>query len=290
MASGMDITVGFIGIGTMGSMLIEAFLRAGTFLPEQVFIHNRTPQKALAMAQKYPGITVTSSNQDIARQTDWLFLCVKPLEFQPLLDEISPHLQPSQTVVVIASPVQLRHLEERIPCKLIKFIPSLTNLSCSGACLLTFHPSISAEERARWNQLFSAIGTPVEISESHTRIASDLSSCGPAFLSLILAKMVEAATEETGLPRLLAEMLVIHMLNGTAQLLLQEGLSLQEIQRRIAVPGGITQQGLDLLSDQLGGVFHRLFQTTQAKYAEDIRHMEAAFSRRTSDDGLFPPP
>src|SRR5690606_37470767 len=54
MATGFDNPVGFIGIGTMGGMLIDAFLRAGTFRPEQVFIHNRTPQKAHMMAQKYP--------------------------------------------------------------------------------------------------------------------------------------------------------------------------------------------------------------------------------------------
>jgi len=270
-------SVGFIGIGTMGSMLIEAFLQAGAFRPENVFIHNRTPQKAQAVAEKHPGVTVAESNAAVAVHAELLFLCIKPLEFHSVLEEIAPHLTPSKTVVVIASPVQLRHLAERIPSKLIKFIPSLTNLAHSGACLLTFHPRISADERAQWLQLFASIGTPVEITETYTRIASDLSSCGPAFLSLILTQMVDAATEETGLPRPLAEKLAIQMLGGTAQLLLEEGLSLEEIQRRIAVPGGITQQGLHLLADQMAGVFHRLFRTTQAKFVEDVEKIESAF-------------
>jgi len=85
---------------------------------------------------------------------------------------------------------------------------------------------------------------------------------------------------EAGLPRPLAEKLVLHMLGGTAHLLFEEGLSLEEIQRRIAVPGGITEQGLNLLADQLDGVFRRLFQTTHAKYAEDVAKIEALrFSR-----------
>lgn len=280
MATGFDNPVGFIGIGTMGGMLIDAFLRAGTFRPEQVFIHNRTPQKAHMMAQKYPGMTIASSNAAVAQQTQLLFLCVKPLDFQTVLKEIAPHVTPSQTVVAIASPVLLQHLAEQLPSKLIKFIPSLTNLSHAGACLLTFHERIPGDEREQWKQLFSAIGTPVEISEAHTRIASDLSSCGPAFLSHILSQMADAAVEEAGLPRCLAEALVVHMLDGTARLLMQEGLSLQEIQQRIAVPGGITQQGLSWLSDQLAGVFHRLFQTTHAKYAEDVEKIQAAFDVR----------
>ncbi len=279
MSTKWDGTVGFIGIGTMGSMLIDAFLRAGTFLPEQVYIHNRTPRKAEQVAKKYPGMTVTSSNAAVARESTLLFLCVKPLEFPALLNEIASLLTPAKTVVIIASSVSLQQLEERIPCKLIKFIPSLTNLSHSGACLLTFHHRIAAEERNRWKQLFAAIGTPVEIDETHTRIASDLSSCGPAFLSLMLAQMATAATEEAGLPPPVAETLVIHMLEGTTRLLTQEGLSLQEIQRRIAVPGGITQQGLDLLTQHINGMFHRLFQTTYAKYVEDVQKVQTSFGK-----------
>ncbi len=274
MAAGFSGYVGFIGTGTMGSILIDAFLRARAFMPEQLIIHNRTPQKAYAIAHKHHGIAVASCNVEVAKQAELLFLCVKPLEFQKVLDEITPYLRPSQTVVVITSPIQLAHLEERIPCKLIKFIPSITNLAHSGACLLTYHPRISIAEQEQLSQLFAQIGTPIEIPETYTRVASDLSSCGPAFLSYILDQLATAAAEETEIPRELADLLVILMLDGTTQLLTQEGLSLEEIRQRVSVPGGITQQGLDLLAAQMDGLFQQLFQITHAKFMEDVKKVQ----------------
>ena len=280
MEAGFSGNVGFIGTGTMGSILIDAFLRARTFVPEQVIIHNRTPQKAHVIASKHKGITVAVSNIEVARQAELLFLCVKPMEFQKVLDEIATSLHPSQTVVVITSPIQLAHLEAFIPCKLIKFIPSITNLAHSGACLLTYHPRISPAEQENYQKLFAQIGTPIQIPEAFTRVASDLSSCGPAFLSQIMEQLARAAVEVAGIPRQLADSLVIQMLEGTTKLLTQEGLTLKEIQERVSVPGGITEQGLNLLAEQMDGLFHQLFQITHAKFEEDVKNVQAILRNR----------
>lgn len=51
----------------------------------------------------------------------------------------------------------------------------------------------------------------------------------------------------------------------------------QELQKRVAVPGGITAEGLRLLEDELKDVFSKLIRITHAKYYEDVAKTEAAF-------------
>ncbi len=119
-------------------------------------------------------------------------------------------------------------------------------------------------------RLLSHISEPIRISEKYTRISSDISSCGPAFFAFILLKFIRAAVEETGMPYADANRLACEMLHGTGKLLTTGGFTPGELQKRVAVPGGITADGLKLLDHKLEGVFNQLIQITHAKFEEDM--------------------
>ncbi len=46
--------VGFIGTGSMGSILIEAFIQSGALNPEDIIASNRTASKVERLAAAYP--------------------------------------------------------------------------------------------------------------------------------------------------------------------------------------------------------------------------------------------
>lgn len=125
----------------------------------------------------------------------------------------------------------------------------------------------------------SHIGTPVEIYEHHTRISSDFSSCGPAFLSYFIERWIEAAADATGIDRMLAGKLAGEMLLGTGKLLTEGEFTPQELQDRVAVPGGITAEALNHLRCSLDGVFERLIATTHGKYDEDVAKLDSLFGQ-----------
>lgn len=50
-----------------------------------------------------------------------------------------------------------------------------------------------------------------------------------------------------------------------------------QLQKRVAVPGGITAKALNLLDSNLAGVFDQLIQVTHAKYEEDLEQLDAEF-------------
>ncbi|GIO35985.1 pyrroline-5-carboxylate reductase [Paenibacillus antibioticophila] len=272
--------VAFIGTGSMGSLLIEAFLRSGALHPHFIYASNRSREKADGLAKRYPGLRAVSSNVEAAAGSQIIFLCVRPLDYPLILAEIADVLDENQIVVSITSPVQIEMLEGRIPCKIAKIIPSITHSALSGASLCIYGQRILPEDRLLLEQLMSSISEPVVIDESETRIASDISSCGPAFIAFILQEWAEAAARHTGLEYHHAIRLGAEMLHGTGKLLTGGGFSPEELQRRVAVPGGVTAEGIAVLSARLQHVFSALIETTHRKFEEDLSKLDQSFTKQ----------
>ncbi|EJW17301.1 late competence protein ComER [Paenibacillus alvei] len=266
--------VGFIGTGSMGSTIIEALLQSGALESSQLIASNRSKHKIQQLAAQYPGFQLASSNVETVQESDIVFICVKPLEFKTVLDEIAPFVRPELIAVSITSPVLISHLEQQLTCKIAKIIPSITNYVWSGASLCMYGSRILTEDRLLLEQLMMSISRPVQVPEQFTRITSDISSCGPAFIAFFVQKWVDAAVEVTGIERKDAERLASEMLLGTGKLLTEGGFTLEHLKQRVAVPGGITAEALRLLDDELEGVFQQLIQVTHAKYEEDLHKVE----------------
>ncbi|GGI43590.1 pyrroline-5-carboxylate reductase [Paenibacillus marchantiophytorum] len=269
---------GFIGTGSMGSILIEAFIHSGAFNPEQIIAGNRTIHKVEMLAERYPGLQVARSNKEVVQESDLIFLCVKPSEFKKVIDEIKEDVLPSQFVVSITSPVLIKHLEGLLPAKISKVIPSITNYVLSGATLCIHGNRMQPEDKEWLENLFAHISSPISVSENYTRISSDLSSCGPAFLANFLQSFIDAAVEATGISNEEATLLASEMTLGTGKLLTTGGFNPISLQKRVSVPGGITEEGLRILEEELAGVFSRVIIATHAKYEEDLEKAEHRFT------------
>lgn len=271
------MNVGFIGTGTMGSLLIEALIASGALSPTQIAVSNRTFAKAQALANRYSGMKAENTNAAAACGSDIVFLCVKPLEFKKAVDDIKSVIRPNQIIVSITSPVLISHLEGELDCKIAKVIPSITNHVWSGASLCIYGQTMNEQDKTQLEELLSHISQPLRIDESYTRIVSDLSSCGPAFISFLLEQFVDAAVEETGIGRDEALRVASAMLLGTGLLLTEGGMTPAEVQDRVAVPGGITAKALNMLRRETDGVFNQLIRTTHDKFKEDLAKVTSAF-------------
>ncbi|MCS7458532.1 late competence protein ComER [Paenibacillus doosanensis] len=269
--------IGFIGTGSMGSTLIEAFIQSGALNPDRIIATNRTISKVERLASDYPGLEAAGSNIEVAQNCSILFLCVKPTDYKNVIHDIKPAIRQEQIIVSITSPVLVRHLEEQLPGKIAKVIPSITNYVFSGATLCIYGDRLEFEDKELLENLLSHISAPIQVSEEHTRISSDLSSCGPAFLAFFVQKFIQAAVEETGISEAEATQLASEMVLGTGKLLTTGGFTPASLQKKVSVPGGITAEGLRMMEKELCGMFNNLVRTTHAKYEEDLEKVEALF-------------
>ena len=93
-------TIGFIGTGNMGSAVARAVARSG--LAETILLSNRTPAKAEKLAAELPN-SAQSSNEEIARSAQLIFLGVKPQLMGLVLSPLKPILSSREDRFVLAT-------------------------------------------------------------------------------------------------------------------------------------------------------------------------------------------
>ncbi len=263
------MNIGFIGTGNMGRILIEAVISSQAIVPENIIATNRTIKKATAIQSAYP-IQVVDTAEDVVKQATLIFICVKPHDFHSLLTNLQPLITKNHCFVSITSPLSLSQLERLLPCSVARVIPSITNRALSGTTLITFGENCTEHNKQLLHTLLEKISVPIVIDEKITRIAADITSCGPAFFSYLLRRFIEAAVSKGDISESVATVLATNMIIGLGNLLEKDFYTLPSLQEKVCVKGGITGEGITVLENGLGTTFEDLFEQTQKKFAEDI--------------------
>ena len=262
--------VGVIGTGNMGTMIIQSLIDSKAIPPENLYITNRTLNKAIALKSQYPTLHVVTSELDCIEQADLIFICIKPLDFPPLIKRMKEVVNKDQCIISITSPIRVDDLEKTLNCSCARAIPSITNRAQAGVCLMTFGEKCTDEWKKKIMQLISKIGKPIEIEENIVRVASDIVSCGPAFLSYLIQQFIKSAVRKTEIDESLATTLASEMLIGMGALIKENYYSFQSLQEKVTVRGGITGEGLKVLEQShFENSFDDLFEATYKKFQNE---------------------
>ncbi|MDL4841476.1 late competence protein ComER [Aquibacillus rhizosphaerae] len=261
---------GVIGTGNMGEILIDSWMTSQVIMEDELFITNRTISKAYDIQERYPGVNVCPELEQLIECVDIIYICVKPLEIYPLLNNLYSSLRSDQCIVSITSPYSVERLEQFVPCQVARMIPSITNRAVAGVTLATFGNSISKEMRGYLLQSSRIYSTPEIIEDNVTRISSDIVSCGPAFFGFLAEQYITAASEETHINKEVATKLTEKMFIGFGKLLEDGYYTLPELIEKVCVKGGVTGEGIKAMESNLGELFTYLIAATHDKYNEDI--------------------
>jgi pyrroline-5-carboxylate reductase len=272
---------GFIGTGSMGSMLIRQFIRSGAITPDSVVAVSKSGHSAKSLAA-VTGITVKEAVREVAKECDVLFICVRPLDVRGVLAEIHDVLSEKTLLISIAGCVTLADIASWSGPgpRCVKVMPSITAEEHAGISLVAWGRGVTPADRKQVLSLFSAIGIPEEIEERYFELFGDLTSCAPALFSAVLQEFAAAAVRREHIPAELAEHLVKQTLIGTARLLAREGTGFDNIISRVATRGGITEEGVAVLRKRLPVVYDELLEVTLAKH-ETVKQKIVEQERRT---------
>ncbi|PLS01218.1 late competence protein ComER [Neobacillus cucumis] len=274
------MNIGIIGTGNMGRIIVEALIDGKAAFPSSIMITNRTKSKAMLLKDKYKDLLIGANPEEVAAQSDLMFICVKPIDIPNILNQINPHLTDDKCLISITSPVSTSQIENKVSCSTVRVIPSITNRALAGVSLVTYGEHCSEHWKTKVEKLISKISVPVCIDEGVTRVASDIVSCGPAFFSYLLQKFIEAAVKETEIDTETATIFASEMIVGLGELIKQGHYTLPSLQEKVCVKGGITGEGIKVLDNELGLVFEHIFQATHAKFKEELEKVEVQFSKQ----------
>lgn len=257
---------GFIGTGSMGSMLVRKFIGPGLIGPADITASSKSGVSARALAGT-TGIAAVLSNRAVADQADVLFLCVKPLQIRHVLGEVRDVLGKDTLLISIAGCVSLENLREwagdHVHC--VRIIPSVTAEQNAGISLAAWGRSVRPEDKKLILGLLNAIGTAVETDEEHFDLFTDLTSCGPALIVAMMKEFAGAAVRTGAVQPELAEYLVKETMIGTARILAGDQMKFDEVIRRVATKGGSTEEGVRVLEARLPATMDEVLAALDAK-------------------------
>lgn len=117
-----------------------------------------------------------------------------------------------------------------------------------GVTTIAPGPAATDDDLAWVRRLFAAVGTVVELDESHFHAVTAVSGSGPAWIFRKAEAWITAAIAE-GLPPDVASRLVIDTIFGAASLLRAGDRSPSELRAAVTSRGGTTAAGLAALDD-----------------------------------------
>ena len=243
----MKYKVGFIGCGNMASAIIGGFIQHAGIACTDIIASDAFPT-ALARAKEKLGIDTTSSNTEVSKQSDVLFLSVKPQYYESVIAEIKDTLTDKQIVVTIAPGKTLAWLSERLgsQIKIVRTMPNTPALVGEGITGVCKNDLVTAEEFTYILKLLGSFGLAEEVPESLMNAVVSVSGSSPAYVFLFIEAMADAAVAD-GMPRAQAYKFAAQAVLGSAKMVLETGKHPGELKDMVCSPAGTTIEAVKVL-------------------------------------------
>ncbi|SHH49287.1 pyrroline-5-carboxylate reductase [Clostridium collagenovorans DSM 3089] len=263
----MNNNVGFIGIGSMGSMMVNQFLESGDLKQENVYLSNRSQEKLENFKVKYPNINCCKSNKEVAAACSRIIIAVEPLNVPEVIKEIREVLNEESYLIISTATIAFEDLYKIYYGSMTKFMPTLNSRVRSGVSLICHNNVVSKENSQFFEKLMGSISEVKLIKEEDINLCHNLTGCMPAFIAEILSKFLKAANKfSINLTEEEMEHIIMQSVYGTSKLFVENDMKLEETIKGVSTKGGITYEGIQVLEEKLPQVFEEVLKRTTDKY------------------------
>ncbi len=257
-------TIGLIGVGNMGTAILEGLFVRKIASPGQVFIYDKIKEKTAEFLAQYP-VHAASSNQELASKTQILLLAIKPQDLASTAVEMKPALQSSKILISILAGTPIQKIQEHLGSNL-DIIRAMPNLGAKAGESLTALTG-SQKALAVAEVLFSGCGKTVLLEEKYFDLITALSGSGPAYFFYLMELMAKEGRER-GLAAEQAKLVAVQTALGAALLAVQSMEDPAVLRERVTSKGGTTEAALKELMKTLPGTFHDAIQAAYERGRE----------------------
>jgi pyrroline-5-carboxylate reductase len=240
-------TLGFVGGGQMAEALIKGLLSRGLLKPGQITVSDLSEVRRSHLKKTF-GINTTLENKDVVKGSEIIVLAVKPQVMATVLEEIRPVVSSDRLVVSIAAGITILSLEKGLPegTRVVRVMPNTPALVQAGAAALCKGTAARPGDLDMVRQILETVGKAVVVPESLMDAVTGLSGSGPAYVFTFIEGLIDAGVRE-GLPRTVAQELVVQTVLGAALMCQNTGKHPAELTTMVTSPGGTTVAGLHIL-------------------------------------------
>ena len=235
------MTLGFIGTGSIAAAVIKGLCRADP-APDAILVSPRNAEKAAALADEFPCVTVAADNQAVIDGSDWVFLALLPHHAHGILADLD--FRAEQKVVSLMAAVRMPDLAELCApatdiCRAVPLPPVAQHVG----------PTAVYPGDAKVLALFDRIGRAVPVAtEREFHMASTVTAFAAtyfAFLGHLAERMIRDGTDPAAARRYVAAFGQAVSLEAGAA----EDIGFDTLIDNVSTPKGMNEQVLRMLTE-----------------------------------------
>ncbi|MFX1507871.1 MAG: pyrroline-5-carboxylate reductase [Promethearchaeota archaeon] len=235
----MKNNIAVIGAGVIGGAIVSALLKEN--YNGKIIATRRNIDKAKELEKI--GAIITSDNRKAAKESDIIFICVKPNNAGPVLKEISNEIE-GKLIISTAATLPLGFYKKLVPkAKFIRTMPNIAVLVQESFTAYCCDEDVTPEDKKKVKQIFTNFGICEEVEEKDMDAITALSGSGPGYISIIIEALMYAGLK-VGLSRNLALRSSTQAVLGTGKLALETLMHPVQIKDMVATPGGTTIEAI----------------------------------------------
>ena len=256
--------IAFIGGGNMGEAMLSAVLDKGLSTPEAISVSDTAAARRQYLEQKYD-VTVMSSNRQAIDKGEVVVLAIKPQHLVEVMAELNGQLTQKQLVLSIIAGARIDTLRQGLNHNcVVRAMPNTPAQIGEGISVWTATAEVTEPQKEWAGSILGAMGKEIYVGdEKYIDMATAVSGSGPAYIFLFMESLVDAAVH-IGLPRDMAQELVLETMLGSGHFVQRSGKPLAELRRMVTSPGGTTAEAL--LQLEKGGFSELVKQAVNAAY------------------------
>lgn len=231
-------TIAVLGAGKIGEALLSGLLHGGRSVDDLLFTE-RHPERAAELTARY-GIAAVEI-PEAAKRAEVLVVAVKPQDIEPLLEELAPLVGADSLIVSLCAGLPTSLYEQRLPpgVPVVRVMPNTPMLVGEAMSAISAGSHASEPHLAVVTEMLSCVGQVIEVPESQQDAVTALSGSGPAYFFYLVEAMIDAGIL-LGLPRTVAEKLIVQSAVGAAKMLAESDEHPVLLREAVTSPAGTT--------------------------------------------------
>lgn len=233
----------------MGSAIINGLISSELAVPSQFVVFDPAPLRQEQM--RALGIHIASSNIEAAKYADIILFAIKPQMAEKVFSELSEQIPPHALLISIlaGTPIQAYQLAFGKQQPIVRVMPNLPAQIGQGASGWTSTLTVTPEQHGQARTILQAMGIEVYFDDEHyIDLVTGVSGSGPGFVFLLIEACIDGAVR-AGMPRPLAQKLVIQTFKGAALFAESAKENVVELRHMVTSAGGTTAAGLHELEN-----------------------------------------
>lgn len=266
-------TIGIVGCGKMGRIILEGILRQGLAREEDIYATETHAPAVEELTTRYPRVHLSTDQAELMSKASLVIICVKPNAVDRVLSDIKAEGRRDSIVVSIAAGYGLGKMERAVgdngDSRCIRVMPNTACQVSEGMSVISPSPRVPEAAVNRVAQIFSGLGGVMRLREDQMDIATALCGSGPGLILTLIEGLSDGGVLG-GLTRNQAVHLVAQAMLGTAKMVLESHEHPAVLKDQVCTPGGCTIAGVVALEE--GGIRGTLARAVQctAQRASDL--------------------